>query len=47
MTQPVESVYRAFAMKTKLTINVKIDVAKIITALTGVALAIAHILQYI
>ncbi len=38
---------RAFAMKTTLTINVKIDLAKVITALTGFALAMAHILQYI
>jgi hypothetical protein len=34
-------------MKTTLTINVKIDLAKVITALTGFALAMAHILQYI
>jgi hypothetical protein len=33
-------------MKTKLSIEVKFDVAKIITALSGLVLVIAHIAQY-
>jgi len=47
MTQPVESVYRAFAMKTKLNIDIKFDIAKVITSITGLILALAHIFQYI
>jgi hypothetical protein len=47
MTQPVESVEWANTMKTKLTIEVKIDVAKVITALTSLVLTVAYISQYI
>jgi len=33
-------------MKTILTIEVKVDVEKVITALTGLLLALVHIFQY-
>lgn len=41
MTQPVESVQKVNAMKTKLTIKVKVDLALTISALTGLIVAIA------
>jgi len=34
-------------MKTKLNIEVKIDVAKVIKALTGLLLALTHLIQYL
>ena len=47
MTQPVESVNWINTMTTKLSIQVKVDVAKVITALAGLCLAIAHIAGYV
>ena len=46
MTQPVESVEWNNAMKTKLTIEVKVDTAKTITALTGFVIVLSQIVQY-
>ena len=46
MAQPVGSVKWVKTMKTILTIEVKVDVARVITALTGLLLALIHIFQY-
>jgi hypothetical protein len=43
MTQPVESVKWGKSMKTKLTIEVKVDLALVISALTGFVVAIAKL----
>ena len=47
MTQPVEQCYGYFPVKPTLTIEIRIDVAKVIAALSGFALAIATIMHYL
>jgi len=47
MTQPVESVKWIQAMKPKLNIEVNVDVAKVIAALSGLLLTIAYIIRYL
>ena len=47
MTQPVESVPWGTTMKPKLIIEVRVNVASIITATSGLVFTVAYIARYL
>ena len=46
MTQPVESFEWVYTMKISLNLEVKIDLTKVIVAITGFCVAIENIIPY-